>query len=48
MRSCLQPDIQGYYVALENLLKTYLGQCFQTNFTTDKVRQTRSIRDITC
>ncbi|MEW5319088.1 MAG: hypothetical protein WDW38_010259 [Sanguina aurantia] len=36
MRSCLQPDIQGYYVALENLLKTYLGQCFQTNFTTDK------------
>lgn len=37
-RSCANPDSQKYYVALENLLKQYLGKCFQTNFTQNKVR----------
>jgi len=35
-KSCSQPDVQGYYVALEALLKQFLGKCFQTNFTQNR------------
>ncbi|GLI68043.1 hypothetical protein VaNZ11_012366 [Volvox africanus] len=38
--SCSKPDVQGYYVALENLLKDYLRKCFHTNFTSSRALHT--------
>lgn len=48
--SCSKPDIQGYYVALESLLKDYLRKCFHTNFSSSRVRMqgTSSISFCTC
>ncbi|KAG2501553.1 hypothetical protein HYH03_000060 [Edaphochlamys debaryana] len=38
--SCSKPDIQGYYVALESLLKDYLRKCFHTNFSSNRALHT--------
>ncbi|GFR48855.1 hypothetical protein Agub_g10809 [Astrephomene gubernaculifera] len=38
--SCSRPDISGYYVALESLLKDYLKKCFHTNFTSNRALHT--------
>eukprot|EP00198_Chlamydomonas_reinhardtii_P006519 XP_001695855.1 predicted protein [Chlamydomonas reinhardtii] len=38
--SCSKPDIQGYYVALESLLKDYLRKCFHTNFSSSRALHT--------
>ncbi len=38
-RSCSKPDVQGYYVALQNLLQEYLQKCFHTNFSSSRVRR---------
>lgn len=34
--SCSKSDVQGYYVALENLLKQSLGKCFHANFSANR------------